>query len=715
MSAHDLPDSPHFKFWPTDQLPDGSWKKQPPEGAIEPKRKLEWTSNGTAKHPGWAVVPQPSGVLCVDIDVKNGGQGVENMNKWVGYDFVEHWRTRTYVEVTASGGFHVFFLRATDSPPTDDRSETVVNVDFLAKSHIVCMGTAGYKQISSTSDIAICPKVIESVVLVPISAKLEKRGPKVIYVTSKHAYIQGALQNAFNEVANAMVGTRNETLNRVAFGLAQLGVDKPQVIATLEAAAKRLGWPRLNKTDLDTIESGCGAGYLAPITLEVRTEAEECPVDEAAMIQTLVANFRSTVAHTPSLGLWYAKTDNRWEPLHNVNGHLYDLYSGAVPHFNLTDKQLLKYRSNRMSDSMVSRLMKHTGFQVNVDYFDNDDTVFAAKNSVIDLRTGETVDSPTTKRGDVNYDRTATECPNWMKFLRYSSDDDVEFLRWLQVAVGYTLTGQVTANAIFLVIGQGGTGKSTFLKVLSRIMGTYATEVSNAVIFKQGKFDSSSNTAEFGKAALMGIRCGTINEVEVNAKFNAANMKALVSDGMISARRSGKDPVPFRSQVKLWVASNVVPGFWQTDSGTERRLFVVKFDKKVQEREADYFVKRLEPELPAILNWAVKGAMAWLAEGTKELPKCERVVLATKEVIDENASIKHFVEECVDLDKGFTSSHDLYVAYEGWCYRNALETPCQKAWFIRDFKVITNARLDTQRDPVHKKKCRGLVVTVRDC
>jgi len=728
MTAHDLPDSPHFKFWPTQQVSDGSWKKQPI--GIEPQYKKSWTSNGHTNHPGWAIVPESTGVMCVDIDVKHG-DGYANINEWANYDFVEHWKTKTYVEQTPSKGYHVYFLRRKEGEARDDCGKTVKHVDFLAapKRHIVCKGTEGYTQISTTHELVVAPSSIENVVVGVGGGRAEagelaaQKGPRVKEVRDPTTYRKEQLVGALSVFRASHEGIWNDTINTSSYQYGRYGVSLEETAADIaRVGLEEFEWQELLPDAYATIRRGHAAGVRDLITLVPRRPSGDTTstfVNEALLIQAIADEQAKELAYVASFESWYRKGEVNWEPMHKslVNDFLYQAYIKYIRDNAKDEDTVRRYSATGRANVIVGRLARSTAFAASPDSFDSEEWAFTAANAVLDLRSGEVCgpEVRTTKKGGVDFRPGETACPNWMKFLRFASDGDEEFINWLQVAVGYTLTGDVRADAAFLVIGQGATGKSTFLNVLAELTGTYSSEVNSAVIFKQGRFDGSSNTAEFSKAALVGIRCGTINESEVNAKFNSANLKALVSSGKINARGAGKDPINFRSQVKIWLASNAMPGFWETDTGIIRRLNIIDFNKKVEERDANYFESKLRPELPAILNWAIEGAQKWYASSPRALPACARMVAATQNVVEEHSPLKAFIEECLVTNEpgAFIRTTELMSQYNEWCHANE-HTPVEHVkWFGRTFRTACGIPGCRVWDKSSARKVSGFAVRLK--
>src|SRR5262249_5765454 len=96
---------------------------------------------------------------------------------------------------------------------------------------------------------------------------------------------------------------------------------------------------------------------------------------------------------------------------------------------------------------------------------------------VLDLNTRSLISNDTnsivTKKLGTNV-MEGSPCPEWTKFLQHIFDGDTELITFIQRAVGYCLTGSIAEQCLFILIGTGANGKSTFLRVLQHLLGDYA-------------------------------------------------------------------------------------------------------------------------------------------------------------------------------------------------------------------------------------------------
>src|SRR5262249_55206845 len=157
--------------------------------------------------------------------------------------------------------------------------------------------------------------------------------------------------------------------------------------------------------------------------------------------------------------------------------------------------------------------------------FDRNPWLLNVANGTLDLEKGElrerSRDDLITKIAPVSYDPSAT-CPRWTRFLEEISLGSGELMGLLKRLAGYALTGDTSERALFLLHGTGANGKSTFLEVLSAMMGDYAYHAPASTFMpRQG----SGPQPEV--VALKGARLVSCSEFPEFGHVNEALLKAI--------------------------------------------------------------------------------------------------------------------------------------------------------------------------------------------
>ncbi len=294
---------------------------------------------------------------------------------------------------------------------------------------------------------------------------------------------------------------------------------------------------------------------------------------------------------------------------------------------------------------------------------------FNTPNGILSLKTGKLTKHETkwfiTKVSYVEYSENA-DCPQWHRFLEEIFNGDKELIRYIQKAVGYSMTGQTSEQCVFFLYGTGRNGKSTFLDVIRDIMGDYAANIQPETIMVK---HSQSGAINSDIARLKGARFVTSVEPNEGMRINEGLLKQLTGDDVVTARKLYGDEFEFKPEFKLWMATNHKPIIRGTDTGIWRRIHMIPFTMQIPENKVDRGLKyKLEREYPAILRWAVEGCLLWQKEGLL-MPRA--VLEQVREYRREMDVVSAFIEDRCEAGEGYyVRSSELYAAYSAWCDSN---------------------------------------------
>ena len=248
-----------------------------------------------------------------------------------------------------------------------------------------------------------------------------------------------------------------------------------------------------------------------------------------------------------------------------------------------------------------------------------DPYLLGVENGIVDLRTGRfrpaQREDYVTQRAGVAFD-PSVGCPEWYAFLKKIFSGDDYLIAYLQRATGYILTGLTVEEILFVLWGEGANGKSTFRETLFALLGDYAVG-SDASLLITNKHTGGATP---DLARLYGRRLVTINETSPNDFLNESRMKFITSHDVITARHLYENFFDFAPTHKAFLTTNHKPIVRGTDHGIWRRLHLVPFLVKIEEKERDkhFREKKLAPELSGILNWE-RSPAARLTSGTDSI------------------------------------------------------------------------------------------------
>jgi P4 family phage/plasmid primase-like protien len=352
--------------------------------------------------------------------------------------------------------------------------------------------------------------------------------------------------------------------------------------------------------------------------------------------------------------------------------------------------------------AMVDLARHMPGVEIAAADLDKHPWLITAINGTIDLRTGRLLahsrEHRITKTLTTTYD-PQSECPHWMKFLNLIFSGDQELIRYVQKAVGYSLTGDTSERALFFPYGKGANGKSTFIQTLANLLGEYAFKAPPETIISRDK-----NAIPNDVAALQGRRFVFVSETEESARLAEAKVKDLTGGETLTARFMRAEFFNFTPCHKLWLETNHKPIIRGTDEAIWDRIklipFAVRIPDVIPEQEQlsrEEALRRFESEMPGILKWAVDGCLLYQREGLK--PPASMTAAAT-EYREEMDTLGQFLEECtVKSSACYLSAGDLYARFESWCEARGEYKPSQK---------VFGSRL-RERGLPHKRTTAGIV------
>jgi putative DNA primase/helicase len=206
---------------------------------------------------------------------------------------------------------------------------------------------------------------------------------------------------------------------------------------------------------------------------------------------------------------------------------------------------------------------------------DNRDLAGCSDGSVLDLNTGRMIgddlNSIVTKKLGTSLTKRAT-CPEWTKFLRQVFGDDAELIAFIQRAVGYCLTGSIEEQCLFILIGSGANGKSTFLRALQHLLGDYAGTIPMQGLMEQ-RYGSQTNDL----AHLFGKRLVVALEGENGQRLAESKIKTMTGGDRISCRPLYGNLFEYVPEFKLWLATNDLPTISGMDEAIWRRTELSSF------------------------------------------------------------------------------------------------------------------------------------------
>ncbi|MGW1840350.1 phage/plasmid primase, P4 family [Streptomyces sp. NPDC002067] len=361
---------------------------------------------------------------------------------------------------------------------------------------------------------------------------------------------------------------------------------------------------------------------------------------------------------------------------------------------------------------MVDMLTSIPGVYATVDQFDAEPHMLAFRNVMIDLRTGEArphrPEDMNTFFVNVDYDPDAT-APRWERFLQECHPTCDAMPAFLQMLIGYGITGYGVERAFIMHTGPTTNGKTTFTAAIEDVFRE-ATKRADASLFQRRRENGGPRADVVG---LRGRRLVISSEWPANMPLDQALMKAVTGDQTITARGVyARSEITFRPVCLVQVDTNYVPDVDATDAALWQRVRVVPWTEDFQGREDRHLQAVLHRERAGIAAWAVRGATAWLREydAGRGLEYPDVVNRATAGYRDSSHPLSGFIGEEYEVQPGgHVSRAETWERYRSWVEECGIRHPMTRNKFydaLRSFPGIQEKKVNGVRVLANLADCR---------
>lgn len=401
-----------------------------------------------------------------------------------------------------------------------------------------------------------------------------------------------------------------------------------------------------------------------------QVELQLARFSEAAIAERVIQRFRGKIVKV--VGVLYAFDDETrtWGSQRVDNAILVKYVTAAIRdsiadpefdttcctdrdgHFQPERKRMMleRFRSHRLISSVLGIVKNFHGYpQLTTADFDADPELFYCQNGVLDLRTMQLreprAEDYLMQRAEVRFDPEARS-EFWEVFVREIFEDSEELYEYLQMVFGYSITGYISAQLIFVHFGSGANGKSKILDALSRLTGGYGTRLGCSTFAKSG----NSFTKEFERLAakIEGKRCAIIDDLDTATKWNEGFIKSLTGEVNV-ARKLYEEERDVANRSKFHIGCNEAPEPEGENRGLLRRVIIIPYNRVFTpimgvELKLQAAIKR---DLPAILNWALQGLGKLRAKGF-EFPVPEAIKLMKEDYTHEHFKLDQVLAELLE-------------------------------------------------------------------
>lgn len=334
-------------------------------------------------------------------------------------------------------------------------------------------------------------------------------------------------------------------------------------------------------------------------------------------------------SYNPLYGVYEALDVNGDAPLHNMI-------------FNITDD--IEIPSGKMSETL--KYIKATAPVLPF----IDTNIIAFKNALYDVESDAVLGKDhsivtTTRMTNVEYNPDIVEhdqLDTFMFNLFGGQEDDEDMMRFIYEVVGYCLVNNTFAQKFFILYGEGGNGKSSFLQLLTSLLTE--SNVSNIALIDIG-------ASQFRLAEIVGKYANIGDDIESTAILNTASLKKIVTGDTIIVEPKHLKPYSYKPHAKLFFSCNSIPRIYDTSTGMKDRLVIIPMTNRIRNTAiaTPHIVREIIKSggLTVLLNRALEGLRRLRSQGAFTEPP--RVTALTASYIKENDQVAQFLD---DIDNG---------------------------------------------------------------
>ena len=635
------------------------------DASSDPDVIMDWFTRYPDSNIGIATGSK-SGIFVIDIDGVDGERSLETLQQ-------EYGPLPTTLTVrTGSGGRHLYFLQ----PPNvtiKNKVALLPGVDIRGDDGFVVAPPS----IHASGSVYKWESEEDTPIANPPDWLLKIINEDTLYFKKAEPRM---LRTVDLVLAGVPEGQRNNTLFKYACRLKAKRLTKEEATALVLEAASKCIPPLPEKETLKIIESAW-------------KYSESYSLTDLGNADRLVALHGQDIRYCKAWKEWLIWDGRRWkiDDTFEIMRKAEDVIQFMkAESSNIKDPNererferfITQSEQKEKFKAMIDLAVGKEGIAIQLQELDTDPWLLNVTNGTIDLRTGylrpHKQEDLITKIADVEYDANAT-APRWEQFLYEIMLGDENLVKFLQRAVGMSLTGVIEEHALFVLYGTGRNGKSTFLNTLIEVLGDYAMQsASDLLMALRGDTHPTMEADLFGKRFVVTAETGQ------GQKLNEALVKLLTGGDKVRARRMRENYWEFKPTHHIWLATNYKPRVYGTDIAMWSRIKLIPFNAQFLDgdpRQDKKLPEKLLSEKAGILRWAVEGCLLWQKEG---LGVPEKVIAATNEYKVEQDTIAAFISDCIETDPNSdVTSSKLYKAYTRWCEENGERPFSQRELGVR--------------------------------
>lgn len=256
----------------------------------------------------------------------------------------------------------------------------------------------------------------------------------------------------------------------------------------------------------------------------------------------------------------------------------------------------------------------------NINDFDAKAYELHCDTSVINLITGQEREPEATdfllRRSDISW-QPGADYSEWVSFVEElftENDDPAGMVAFMQEVFGYTLTGSIAAQKVFIHHGPACNGKSKLLSGLRRLMGDYSALMGCNSLSK----NKSALQKELERITpkIEGKRCVIIDDLDTETQWNEGYVKMLTGP-QLPSRKLYEEERDIPNRAKFHLGCNTAPKPEGENYGILRRMCFIPYCRTFEQSatQDDRIGDLIASSATGILRWSVEGFQRLYSRG----------------------------------------------------------------------------------------------------
>lgn len=241
----------------------------------------------------------------------------------------------------------------------------------------------------------------------------------------------------------------------------------------------------------------------------------------------------------------------------------------------------------------------------------------------------------------------------WLRFIVPDQDDREMLLEF----AGYSMTRDVRQQKFLILNGEGGTGKSTVIRMIEAVIG------SNNL----SSISLSELTQRFSSYGLLGKLLNSCADLEISALEDTSTLKKALGEDTLRGEAKGKDAFPFKSYAKMVFSCNELPIVKaEKTNGFYRRLLILTMNRVPATVKTDLF-DQLRNEIDYFIRLCVEALARMYARGV--ILASDNSAQAVERLRMDSDTVEAFLQEETHKVQGVRVERgQLFQRYQDYCF-----------------------------------------------